>query len=423
MDPASVVGLVGAVLGIADVVAKSVRTLLDMQSKFMTADVRVSTLIGQLSTLKAALGHIADMMSEEMSAAQYGQFFSDLDTALQGCEAMITALDTRLSALERNVDRLSISAKVQTIWDDSTLNEYLGILNNQIQALNLLLTALQCRSMMEQNNLLREGSTRKVFKQVRDDTSSLLWLRDADSLASYRTASTQDMTTVDVEFAFDREVCSSKVYRSAIRSNMMVAIQTGRNMFKSGRPGSRLRMSRNFSIHSEKLLEETESSSSSILTAKPTVAPQAAASGVVGIRDVQPDIMHSITDSETRKRARAVAQLEIPPKQAPGNSINIMVSGIYESGRTTLIKSFAAALDLYDLDARAGFRSIIKANMADMILNLMPELDKNYSFTKYHFGSENVTCIDSGLRDGALERARDQTIHNSMQFVYNGSAE
>jgi guanine nucleotide-binding protein G(i) subunit alpha len=143
MDPASVVGLVGAVLGIADVVAKSVRTLLDMQSKFMTADVRVSTLIGQLSTLKAALGHIADMMSEEMSAAQYGQFFSDLDTALQGCEAMITALDTRLSALERNVDRLSISAKVQTIWDDSTLNEYLGILNNQIQALNLLLTALQ----------------------------------------------------------------------------------------------------------------------------------------------------------------------------------------------------------------------------------------------------------------------------------------
>lgn len=54
---------------------------------------------------------------------------------------------------------------------------------------------------------------------VKDDTSSLLWLRDADSCLSGRQSMmSESSTTLEVSFEFDHEVFSSKAYQSVIRS-------------------------------------------------------------------------------------------------------------------------------------------------------------------------------------------------------------
>ncbi|KAI9167854.1 Short chain dehydrogenase atnD [Paramyrothecium foliicola] len=226
MDPVSAVGLVGSVVGIADVIAKSVRGLLDLQSRYKSADLKVSTLIGQLSILKAALGHLGEMVNGN-SMAQYGQLFEDLSVSLFGCEAMIKALDDRLSHLQRDeTNELTVFSKMGLVWDDATMTEYLGILHNQIQALQLLLTALQCRNIFEQSRLLQEVDSRQVFLRVKDDTSSLLRLHDTSSRITDRTESTQNLDTLVVGFEFDQEIITSKVYREAMLSNMVTAIQS-----------------------------------------------------------------------------------------------------------------------------------------------------------------------------------------------------
>ena len=60
MDPASILALAQSVLGIIGVIAKNVNALSTLQAKYRNADLSVFLLIGQLSTLKAALGQISE---------------------------------------------------------------------------------------------------------------------------------------------------------------------------------------------------------------------------------------------------------------------------------------------------------------------------------------------------------------------------
>lgn len=144
MEPVSTIGLIGAVFGVADIIAKSVSSLLDLQSRYKVADLKVSLLVQQLSTLKAALGHIADMIKDDLAFSEQGQLINDLYASLHGCDAIIAVLDGRLSMLRRNdnggLERLS---KISLLWDKSTINDYLNMLNNHINALHLLVAVFR----------------------------------------------------------------------------------------------------------------------------------------------------------------------------------------------------------------------------------------------------------------------------------------
>lgn len=148
MDPASIIGLVGAIVGIADVIVKSVNALKQFQDDYEGADFRVGALIAQLLTIKAALGNVAEMINEASSSITVPspfsrQFIEDLRMSLYGCEAMVCALDSKLSNLRRNEHNgLSASSRFHMAMQDSTLDEYLVMLNNQTSALQLLLTTL-----------------------------------------------------------------------------------------------------------------------------------------------------------------------------------------------------------------------------------------------------------------------------------------
>lgn len=149
MDPASVLGLVSAVINIADVIAKSVTSLRSLQSKYQHADFRLGALVSQLLTIKAALGHVADIINSPsigfLDHGAYSQQFSDdLRISLSGCEAMICALDGQLANLHRDeTNGLTRGSKFTMAWEDSTIDGYLTMLSNQTSALQLLLTSLQ----------------------------------------------------------------------------------------------------------------------------------------------------------------------------------------------------------------------------------------------------------------------------------------
>lgn len=144
MDPVSAIGLVGSVLGIVDIITKSVAYLSSLQSRYKVADLKVSLLIGQLSTLKAALDQVAALINSRPDVPRDNKLVNDLSVALTCVEAVIFAVDDRLSDLERNGNYgLTSLSKAGFVWDEQTMNDYLSLLNNQVNALNLFLTALQ----------------------------------------------------------------------------------------------------------------------------------------------------------------------------------------------------------------------------------------------------------------------------------------
>jgi hypothetical protein len=60
MDPLSAISLADSVVGIVDVVSRTIKSLHNLSEPWKEADFAVTLLIAQLSALKAALNQISD---------------------------------------------------------------------------------------------------------------------------------------------------------------------------------------------------------------------------------------------------------------------------------------------------------------------------------------------------------------------------
>lgn len=145
MDPVSAIGLAGALVGIGDVITRSLRRLVDLQSKYRSSSLVVSLLIGQLTTLKAALNQITEWATSSLvGVLRHEQLMGDLQVSLESCHVLIFILEERIEKLELEQDggSLSVKGKIGFLLEESGLNEFTTHLNHQVNALNLLLTAL-----------------------------------------------------------------------------------------------------------------------------------------------------------------------------------------------------------------------------------------------------------------------------------------
>ncbi|KAI4124769.1 MAG: hypothetical protein LQ347_005602 [Umbilicaria vellea] len=143
MDPVIAIGFTGSVLGIIDVVTKSVQTLQNLQGQYKRADLTASLLVGQLSTLKAALFLISDLANMDLvKAPQHHQLMADLTISLECCGVLIRVLDDRLQELQRDEHgALRAVLKAKLVWQEKDMVDIRDHLNHQTDALNLFLTA------------------------------------------------------------------------------------------------------------------------------------------------------------------------------------------------------------------------------------------------------------------------------------------
>lgn len=239
MDPVSAIGLASSLLGIIDVAARSISALRALQQRWKVADLTISLVISQLTTLKAALNQIKEWISTSLNSIQHYQLVMDLGASLESCETLLHFIDGQLSHLDFNDSNdLSIESKIKVALQDKAVKECATHLANQSTALNLLLTALNCRSMSEQSTLLQAEENRWVLDRVRDDSSSLLSLRDSASFRSSLTAATEQSHLLDISFDFDEELTSTKVYHRQWRPLIRGALRKGRKT-KEGSEKSR----------------------------------------------------------------------------------------------------------------------------------------------------------------------------------------
>ncbi len=143
MDPVSVIGLVGSIVGIIDVSTRAISALRALQQRWKIADLKISLLISQLTTLKAALSQIEEWISTSLNVTQHYQLILDLESSLESCETLLLFIDAQLIHLHQNDSKtLSFESRVKAVLEDNTIKECATHLDHQSTALNLLLTAL-----------------------------------------------------------------------------------------------------------------------------------------------------------------------------------------------------------------------------------------------------------------------------------------
>lgn len=141
MDPITAVGAVGAILGIIDVITKTIATLRDLQSKVTDASFTVSSIVAQLTALRAALAKIREWVDSE-SVETHHQLIMDLGDAISCCGMLMDRLDAEVSTLRAAAGaQLNIKAKIKVALGGKSVNDLQNMIERLTSAVNLVLTA------------------------------------------------------------------------------------------------------------------------------------------------------------------------------------------------------------------------------------------------------------------------------------------
>lgn len=146
MDPMSAIGLVGSVVGVLDVVTRSVNKLSSLRTKFRRADFFVSALHGHLCVVQAALHELAERLR-----AEHPNFLQPkekvqtaLETSLEGCGILVASFEEQLDKFRDEGDaQMTAQGKLSFLWHDRDVKDYLDLLDRHVNALNLLLQVIQ----------------------------------------------------------------------------------------------------------------------------------------------------------------------------------------------------------------------------------------------------------------------------------------
>lgn len=143
MDPVSAIGVAASVINIIDACTRGFSSLLGLQSRYQQTDLAIRMLLSQLSTLKAALAQISEWIQTSFDIFPYEHRF-DLQMSLDGSKFLVEALHDRFISSEQETGNSArIGQKMKFLWEERERVTFQTMINHQIGALNLFLTALQ----------------------------------------------------------------------------------------------------------------------------------------------------------------------------------------------------------------------------------------------------------------------------------------
>ena len=140
-----VVGTAGAIVGILDVVTRSILKLAEIRKRYKNVSLTVELLSGRLVTVKAALEQIHGFANDALRGQeQHYQLVISLDAAVRCCRSLLEVIDADLSRLQyHDDDVLTTESKVRIILESGGITECLTRLDHQVNALNLVVVAFQ----------------------------------------------------------------------------------------------------------------------------------------------------------------------------------------------------------------------------------------------------------------------------------------
>ncbi|KAK5657153.1 hypothetical protein OQA88_3210 [Cercophora sp. LCS_1] len=233
-DPLTIVGTVGAVLGIVDVLAKTISSVSQLREQWKLVDTVVITFELQLTSMHTALSQIKDWADANSGDPHY-QLAIDLDRCLSHCQSLVSIIEAEMDDLRNKGDQ-SVASKIQFLFKTQGMVEVQKMMDHVTAALNLLLTACNSASLLEQKSVVENSATRRKIKKVEEDARSLLVHRDTDSLRSFFTATWSLRSSKrSVLFDFDPEILPSRIYRRVLQGSIKESLRRQQGAFREMR--------------------------------------------------------------------------------------------------------------------------------------------------------------------------------------------
>ena len=139
------VGTAAAIVGVIDVVARSILKLAEIRERYRTISLMFDLLYGRLTTVKAALEQINELINNALGdEQQHYQLVMNLDVAIECCYRLVQLVDERLSNLTYDDFNLTTRTnKLRLALEIKTVDECMIRLDHQVNALTLVITAFQ----------------------------------------------------------------------------------------------------------------------------------------------------------------------------------------------------------------------------------------------------------------------------------------
>lgn len=237
MDPLTIVSVVSNAANILNIITKSVRGLREVHGRWKSADLATVTLISHLTALRAALSKISEWIQSDLAAVpQHHRLVMDLEQSVSCCYLLVKSMDSYISKLDlKSNGTLERDARIRVVLQAKTCRDFQDFIQRQTTALNVLLSAcnwydrdpspccavlqtnIGSKTASDQHALLEKSANRSIFGRIRDDSSSLVILRDTESVNTNSTQPSAASSKLWRVFPFDTELTSSLVYQRAFR--------------------------------------------------------------------------------------------------------------------------------------------------------------------------------------------------------------
>jgi hypothetical protein len=142
-DPFTIFGAAASVVSIIDVLARTIGTIQNLRAQWKEADLALLSFTSQLAALSAALAKIQEWMESGIDESSlHHQLVIDLQCSIDCCRLLASKMYSELSELEARPDgTLPTAEKAKFVFKSSGMTELQNMIDRQISALNLLLTA------------------------------------------------------------------------------------------------------------------------------------------------------------------------------------------------------------------------------------------------------------------------------------------
>ncbi|KAJ6184510.1 hypothetical protein N7519_005811 [Penicillium mononematosum] len=221
MDPISAVGFASAIVQILGALTSTIHGLYELHGRFSDADFTIHSLIQELSCIQTALTSLKEWHRLSSSNVMVSEEFNEqLVTAMSGCQIIMEVLSEDVMTLvhgSRNDGTIGFRLRIRVIWKEDIMKGHQEKLHAQVMALQLLLQVCQCHTSQEQVRLLRQATTRRIMRRVRDDTETLVSARSQATSSAASISQNGSFTASDRVLNFNDALAGLPVYRRSLQ--------------------------------------------------------------------------------------------------------------------------------------------------------------------------------------------------------------
>ena len=145
MDPITIFQIVGAAISMGDLVLKCLAKLSALKAKYRNVSLNISTIIGQLYMVQAAINELETWNKSGYGRdPRYQQLASQISNSLDCFSTLMLRLEQHLGRFDtERPEEMTTKDKTIFLWDEKETIEFSTLLDRQVNALNLLLQAIQ----------------------------------------------------------------------------------------------------------------------------------------------------------------------------------------------------------------------------------------------------------------------------------------